>query len=111
MTAARCQFQAARSPRWRAESRRQRRREDRAANRDRQRHPVTGTWTTSDTTVGSVGADGVFHANGLVGGTVEVTILVGRGQITTTITVDVDIIDNPTMVPAAAQTSSSRRPG
>jgi len=67
--------------------------------------PVTGTWTTSDTTVGSVGADGVFHANGLVGGTVEVTILVGRGQITTTITVDVDIIDNPTMVPAAAQTS------
>src|SRR5882672_4097206 len=67
--------------------------------------PVTGTWTTSDTTVGSVGADGVFHANGFVGGTVEVTILVGRGQITTTITVDVDIIDNPTMLPAAAQTS------
>jgi hypothetical protein len=67
--------------------------------------PLTGTWTTADTTVGSVGADGVFHANGFVGGTVEVTILVGRGQITATITVDVDITENPAMLPAATQTS------
>src|SRR5258706_597805 len=38
--------------------------------------PVIGTWTTSDTAVGSVGSDGVFHANGYVGGTVDVTLLV-----------------------------------
>jgi hypothetical protein len=65
--------------------------------------PVTGTWTTSDTAIGSVGSDGVFHANGFVGGTVDVTLLVGKRQITITITVDVDITDNPAMLSAADQ--------
>ncbi|HEY4107247.1 MAG TPA: hypothetical protein VGM44_25290 [Polyangiaceae bacterium] len=65
--------------------------------------PVSGTWTTSDTTIGSVGSDGVFHANGYVGGTVDVSLLVGKGQIKITLTVDVDITDNPAMLGAPDQ--------
>jgi len=60
--------------------------------------PVTGTWTTSDTTIGSVGTDGVFHANGYVGGTVDVILIVGKAQLKITLTVDVDITDNPGML-------------
>src|SRR5579859_1321672 len=30
--------------------------------------PITGTWTTSNTTIGTVGTNGVFTANGYVGG-------------------------------------------
>ncbi|HEY1536405.1 MAG TPA: hypothetical protein VGF76_20435 [Polyangiaceae bacterium] len=67
--------------------------------------PVTGTWTTSDTTIGSVGTDGVFHANGYVGGTVDIALLVGKGQIKITLTVDVDITENAAMLPAADQTA------
>jgi hypothetical protein len=60
--------------------------------------PITGTWTTSNSTVGTVGSDGVFHANGYVGGTVDVTLLLCKTQITITLTVDVDITDNPGML-------------
>ena len=67
--------------------------------------PITGTWTTSDTAVGSVGGDGVFHANGYVGGTVDVTLIPCKGQITVTLTVDVDITDNPGMLGGADQTA------
>ncbi len=67
--------------------------------------PVTGTWTTSDTTIGSVGSDGTFHANGYVGGTVDVSLLVGKGQIKITLTVDVDITDNPAMLSSTDQTA------
>ena len=67
--------------------------------------PVTGTWTTSDPAIGSVSSDGMFHANGFVGGTVDVGLLVGKRQIKVTLTVDVDITDNPAMLPAADQTS------
>ena len=67
--------------------------------------PVTGTWTTSDTTIGSVGTDGVFHANGYVGGTVEVALLVGKGQIKITLTVDVDIVENPATLSEGDQTA------
>ena len=67
--------------------------------------PVTGTWTTSDTTIGSVGTDGVFHANGYVGGTVEIALLVGKGQIKITLTVDVDITDNTANLPDPDQTA------
>ncbi|HEY2515353.1 MAG TPA: hypothetical protein VGI39_31010 [Polyangiaceae bacterium] len=56
---------------------------------------ITGTWTTSDTAIGSVGSDGLFHANGYVGGTVDVTLIPCRGQLSITLTVDVDITDNP----------------
>jgi hypothetical protein len=60
--------------------------------------PVTGTWNTSDTAVGTVGSDGVFHANGYVGGTVDVTLVVGKAEIKITLTIDVDITDNPGML-------------
>ena len=65
--------------------------------------PVSGTWTTSDTAVGSVGSDGVFHANGYVGGTVDVTLVVGMRQIKITLTVNVDITDNAAMLAPADQ--------
>lgn len=67
--------------------------------------PVTGTWTTSDTTIGSVGTDGTFHANGYVGGTVDVALLVGNGQIKITLTVDVDITENPANLADGDQTA------
>jgi hypothetical protein len=65
--------------------------------------PVMGTWTTSDPSIGSVGSDGVFHANGFVGGTVDVSLVVGKRLITITLTVDVNITDNPAMLSAADQ--------
>jgi hypothetical protein len=65
--------------------------------------PVTGTWTTSEPAIGAVGTDGVFQANGFVGGTVDVSLVVGKRQITITLTVDVDITDNPAMLSAADQ--------
>ena len=52
------------------------------------------TWSVDDTRIGSIGDDGVFHANGYVGGTVTVTGMVGTGIIRTTITVIVDVVDN-----------------
>jgi len=67
--------------------------------------PVSGTWTASDTTLGSVSADGVFHANGFVGGTVDIALLVGKGQIKLTLTIDVDINENPAMLADADQTA------
>jgi len=67
--------------------------------------PITGTWTTSDPTIGTVGSDGVFHANGFVGGTVDVILLVGKAQIKITLTVDVDITENPANLPTADQTA------
>jgi hypothetical protein len=65
--------------------------------------PVTGTWTTSNTEVGTVGSNGVFHANGYVGGTVDVTLVVGKNEIKITLTIDVDITDNPGMLAAGDQ--------
>jgi hypothetical protein len=64
-----------------------------------------GTWNTSDTTIGTVGTDGVFHANGNVGGTVTVTLLVCKGQLNLTLTVDVDITENPGMLAPPDQTA------
>jgi hypothetical protein len=60
--------------------------------------PITGTWTTSNTTIGTVGTNGVFTANGYVGGTVDVTLLLCKNAISITLTVDVDITDNPGML-------------
>ena len=67
--------------------------------------PVMGTWTASDTTLGSVGSDGVFHANGYVGGAVDIALLVGEGQIKVTLTIDVDITENAAMLADADQTA------
>jgi hypothetical protein len=53
------------------------------------------TWAVDDTKIGSIGDDGVYHANGYVGGVVTVTAMVGAGRAVTTITVNVDITDDP----------------
>jgi hypothetical protein len=67
--------------------------------------PIHGIWTTSNTTVGTVGSDGVFHANGYVGGTVDVTLVLCKSQLSITLTVDVDITDNPGGLGGADQTA------
>ncbi len=60
-------------------------------------------WSVDDTRIGSIGADGVFHANGYVGGIVIVTATTASGRATTRITVNVDIIDNIAGLPPAEQ--------
>jgi hypothetical protein len=57
--------------------------------------PAKVIWTVDDVAVGSVGSDGVFTPNGMVGGVVNVTAAVGNGVLTTTITVNVDITEDP----------------
>jgi hypothetical protein len=57
--------------------------------------PQNIIWTVDNVAVGSVGSDGVFTANGSVGGVVTVTAAVGNGTLTTMITVNVDITDDP----------------
>jgi hypothetical protein len=52
-------------------------------------------WTSDDTRIGSISSDGTFTANGYVGGEVKITALVGKGGRSTTLTVDVKIVDNP----------------
>jgi hypothetical protein len=63
-------------------------------------------WTVDQISVASVGSDGVFTANGYVGGIVTVTAKTGDGgYLTTTITVNVDITDDPgTLSPMDATT-------
>ena len=60
-------------------------------------------WIADDTRIGSIGPDGVFRANGYVGGVVTITASTGSGQSTTHITVNVDITDNPIGLPPADQ--------
>jgi len=55
-------------------------------------------WSVDDTRIGSIGADGVFHANGYVGGKVTVTAATPTGMASVTITVNVDITENPAAV-------------
>src|SRR6185295_18382822 len=50
--------------------------------------PTKVVWTVDDTRIGSIGDDGVFHANGFVGGVVTVTATVGSGSISTQFTVN-----------------------
>jgi hypothetical protein len=53
-------------------------------------------WTVDQVSIGSVGSDGVFTANGYVGGVATVTATANDGgYLTTTITVNVDITDDP----------------
>jgi len=52
-------------------------------------------WSVDDTRIGSIGDDGVFHANGQVGGLVTVTALLSSSKFTTPYTVNVEITDNP----------------
>ncbi|HEX4403496.1 MAG TPA: hypothetical protein VH560_01630, partial [Polyangia bacterium] len=57
--------------------------------------PPNFNWSVDDTAIGAVGSDGVFTPNGYVGGVATVTATVGTGTVTTMITVNVDITDDP----------------
>ena len=52
------------------------------------------TWSVDDTRIGSIGSDGVFHADGYVGGVVTVNATVSLTMLSTTLTVNVQIADN-----------------
>jgi hypothetical protein len=60
-------------------------------------------WIVDDTRVGSIGPDGVFRANGLVGGLVVVTAKIGTVSIKTQLTVDFVLQENSAASPADAQ--------
>jgi len=60
-------------------------------------------WIVDDTRIGSIGADGVFRANGYVGGVVTITATTGSGKSSTQLTVNVNITDNPIGLPPADQ--------
>jgi hypothetical protein len=57
--------------------------------------PTKINWSVDDVAIGAVGSDGVFTPNGTVGGVATVTAMVGSGTVSTTITVNVDITDDP----------------
>jgi hypothetical protein len=57
--------------------------------------PAKINWSVDNVAVGSVGSDGVFTPNGYVGGVATVSAQVGDGVATTTVTVNVDITDDP----------------
>jgi len=52
-------------------------------------------WTVDDTRIGSIGDDGVFHADGYVGGVVVITAMVNGAEAKIELTVYVDITENP----------------
>jgi hypothetical protein len=52
-------------------------------------------WSVDDTRIGSIGSDGIFHADGYVGGVVTVSATVGLSTLTTTLSATVEISDNP----------------
>jgi hypothetical protein len=60
-------------------------------------------WIVDDTRIGSIDDNGVFHANGYVGGVVTVTASTASGKSTTTLTVKVDVTDNTINLPPADQ--------
>jgi len=62
-------------------------------------------WLVDDTRIGSIGDDGVFRADGYVGGVVVITALVGGKEATFELTVNVDITDNPGSISDADQAS------
>jgi WD40-like Beta Propeller Repeat len=67
---------------------------------------VTGaSWLVNDTLVGSIGNDGVFHANGYVGGVVTISVKASCGQAKVDVTFNVEITDNPGNLSTAAQTA------
>jgi hypothetical protein len=61
------------------------------------------TWSVDDTKLGSISGDGTFHANGYVGGVVNISATVGTSSISFELTVDVDITTNDGKVSDADQ--------
>lgn len=67
--------------------------------------PIKGTWTTSNTTVGTVSSTGVFSTSGYVGGSVDVILIACPTQLKITLNVTVDITDNSGMLGSGTQTA------
>ncbi|HEY6077639.1 MAG TPA: hypothetical protein VIW29_02485, partial [Polyangiaceae bacterium] len=67
--------------------------------------PITEgvTWSVDDTKIGSISGDGTFHANGYVGGVVNISATVGMSSLSVALVVSVDITE------AAAAVSASDR--
>jgi hypothetical protein len=67
--------------------------------------PVTDgvTWSIDDTKIGSISGDGVFHANGYVGGVATIAATVGNSSLSVALVVNVDITNNDAKVTAADQ--------
>ncbi len=65
--------------------------------------PSGVVWSVDDTRIGSIGADGVFHADGYVGGIVTITATVNGAETTFQLVVNVDITDNPGALSADQQ--------
>ncbi len=57
--------------------------------------PTDVVWSVDDTRIGSIGSDGVFHADGYVGGIVTITAGVNGAETTFQFVVNVDISENP----------------
>ncbi len=55
---------------------------------------VDPVWSVDDTKIGSISGDGVFHANGFVGGVVTISASVGTSSVSVLLTVNVDITSN-----------------
>lgn len=71
---------------------------------DKSGKPIEGAdWTTDDVRIGSISSDGVFTANGFVGGVVKITAHKGGAVLSTELTVDVDILENPGSLDEGAQ--------
>jgi hypothetical protein len=62
-------------------------------------------WSVDDTRIGSIGSDGTFRANGFAGGVVTVIATVGSKEITTKLTVNVDVVNNSGALSEADQTA------
>jgi hypothetical protein len=66
---------------------------------------TSGNWLVNDTLIGSIGSDGVFHANGYTGGVVTISVQEKGCQIKVTVTFNVQITDNPGNLSPADQTA------
>jgi hypothetical protein len=62
--------------------------------------PITEgvTWSIDDTKIGSISGDGTFHANGYVGGIVNISAAVGKSSLSVALVVSVDITNAATGV-------------
>jgi hypothetical protein len=65
--------------------------------------PNSVVWLVDDTRIGSIGEDGVFRANGSVGGVVKVTARVGSQEASVELLVTVSVTANPGAVSDADQ--------
>ena len=65
--------------------------------------PKNVIWSVDDTSLGSIGNDGVFEANGFGAGSVVITAQVGTVSASATLAISVDITENPDNLSEASQ--------